>query len=274
MNRAGRMAGSTARGAAPGPTFKAITAIALGTLLEARRGRLPWVIAALAAAALGLSGFAGALALTEGDMLRTALLAALLRLTAAACVAVFAVLSAQGEAHGGGLQLLLAMAIPRCAYVAGKFAGLALLAAVIAAACGALLVLGAAPLQAGLWTLSLWCELLLAAGIGLMCALALPQPLPALAASAAFYLLARTAGALQLAALQTLRPGDAAQQWLARAFDAVSALLPRLDLYTRASWLIYGDGDINALLRIALQTGVALALLGAVALFDLHRKDV
>lgn len=252
----------------------AVMAIARGTLLEAWRGRLPWVMAALAAAALGIAGFARELALTEGDLLHTALLAALLRLMAAACVAVFAVLSTQREAQDGGLQLLLAMAVPRGAYVAGKFAGLALLAAAIAPACGALLALCATPLQAGLWTVSLLCELWLAAGIGLLCALALPHPLPALAASAAFYLLARVAGALQLAALHTLRPRDEVRQWLSRAFDAIAALLPRLDLYTRASWLIYGDGDAGALLRIAVQTGVALALLGAVALFDLHRKEV
>ncbi|GAB2838666.1 hypothetical protein GCM10027277_01940 [Pseudoduganella ginsengisoli] len=254
--------------------MKAVAAIARCTVLEAWRGRLPWVMAATLAAALGFAGFARQLALAEGDATHTGLLGSLLRLACAGGIASFAVLSVMREAQGRGMQLMMAMALPRGAYVAGKFAGLALLAAPLAFACGALLYVCASPGQTVLWTLSLLCELWLAAGFGLLCALALAHPVPALAATLAFYLLARVAGALQLAARHGLHPDDALRRWMALGFDAIAALLPRLDLYTRASWLIYSDGSWTALVAIAGQTAVYLALLGAAAMFDLQRKEL
>lgn len=254
--------------------MRAMAAMMRCTVLEAWRGRLPWVMAALAAAATGVAGLARQLALTEGGALHTALLGALLRLACAGGIAAFAVLSVMRESQGRGMQMLMAMALPRGAYVAGRFAGLALLAVPLALGSGMLLAAVAEPGQTVLWTLSLLCELWLAAGFGLLCALALAHPLPALAACAAFYLLARTAGALQLAARHSLQPDDALRHWMALGLDAIAALLPRLDLYTRASWLIYSDGNWAMLAAIAGQTAVYVALLGAVALFDLRRREL
>lgn len=252
----------------------AVAAMMRCTMLEAWRGRMPWVMAALAAAATGVAGLARQLALTEGDALHTALLGALLRLACAGGIAAFAVLSVMREAQGRGMQMLMAMALPRGAYVAGKFAGLALLAIPLALASGMLLAAVAQPGQIVLWTMSLLCELWLAAGLGLLCALALAHPLPALAACAAFYLLARTAAALQLAARHSLQPDDTLRRWMALGLDAIVALLPRLDLYTRASWLMYGDGSWAMLAAIAGQTAVYVALLAAVALFDLRHREL
>ncbi len=254
--------------------MSAVSAMARCTVLEAWRGRLPRVMAVLGAAAVGLAGFARQLALVEGDLVQTGLLGALLRLGAAGGIATFAVLSVMRETQGRALQVVMAMALPRGAYVAGKFAGLALLAAPVAAACGLLLAACATPAQALLWSVSLLCELWLAAGVALVCALALAHPLPALAASLGFYVLARAAAALQLAAHHSLQPGDSWRRPLALGFDAVAALLPRLDLYTRASWLMYGDGNWAALAAIAGQTVIYLALLSAVALFDLRRREL
>ncbi|MRV72738.1 ABC transporter permease [Duganella sp. FT92W] len=252
----------------------AIRAIGRCTVLEAWRGRLPWVMAALGAAALGIAGFARLLALAEGDALYTALLGALLRLACAGAIAAFAVLSVMRETLGRGMQMLMAMALPRSAYVAGKFAGLALLAVPMALASGVLLAVCAAPQQTVLWTVSLLCELWLAAGFGLLCALALAHPLPALAAATAFYLLARMGAALHLAAQHSLQPDNTLRHWLVLGFDAIATLLPRLDLYTRASWLIYGDATWATVASIGGQTALYLALLGAAALFDLRRKEL
>ena len=254
--------------------MNAVIAIARCTVLEAWRGRLPWVMAALGAVALGVAGLARQLALAEADLTHAALLGALLRLACAGAIGAFAVLSVVRESQARGMQLVMAMALPRGAYVAGQFAGLALLAALMALACGALLAACGAPGQVTLWALSLLCELWLAAGFGLLCALALAQPLPALAASLAFYLLARMAAAFQLAAQHGLQPDDQMRRGMALGLDVIAALLPRLDLYARASWLLYGDGGWAALAAIGGQTFFYLALLAAAALFDLRRREL
>lgn len=253
-----------------------VLTIARYTLLEALRNRLLWVLAALALGAVGIAGFLQELALTESRELQAALLAAMLRLAAVFVVAVFVVTSMVREAQDKGQELLLAMALPRAAYLFGKLAGYAALAALPALLSGALM-LACAPAQGGaqqaaLWTLSLLCELWLVAGFSLLCGITFTHALPALAAALSFYLLARMAGSLQLMAAHPARPRDTSQHWFGMGVDAIAALLPKLDLYTRTEWLVYGTGGWPDLAAIAAQTAIYLALLCGAALFDLYRR--
>jgi len=247
--------------------------IARYTLLEALRNRLAWLLLAAALGAVGVSGFLNELALTESGQLQAALLAAALRLAAVFLIATFVVTSMVRETAEGGLELLLALALPRAAYVLGKLAGYALLALAPALVFGALGLLFAPPDQAALWAASLLCELWLVAAFSLLCTLTLQQVLPALAAALGFYLLARLIGTLQL-----LGHGGAshagAQRIMGAGIDALALLLPHLDGFTRSDWLVYHNGDAAALLAIAAQTALYVALLAAAALFDLYRKNL
>lgn len=252
--------------------LRAALTIARYTALEALRNRLAWLLLAVALGGVGVSGFLDALALTESAQLQAALLAALLRLAAVFLIATFVVTSMVREASEGGLELLLALALPRAAYVLGKLAGYALLALAPALLFGALGLLFAPPGQAALWAASLLCELWLVAAFSLLCTLTLRQVLPALAASLGFYLLARLVGALQLLGHGASQAG--AQRAMGAGLDALALLLPHLDGFTRSDWLVYHNGDAAALLAIALQTALYVALLAAAALFDLYRKNL
>lgn len=254
---------------------RAVLTIARYTLLEALRNRLLWVLGALALGAVGIAGFLHELALTESRELQAALLAAMLRLAAVFVMAVFVVTSMVREAQDKGQELLLAMALPRAAYLFGKLAGYAALAVPPALLSGALMLACAPPhgtAQAAMWTLSLLCELWLVAGFALLCGITFTHALPALAAALSFYLLARMAGSLQLMAANPMRPQDSSQRWFGMGVDAIAALLPKLDLYTRTDWLVYGTGGWPDLAAIAAQTAIYLALLCAAALFDLYRR--
>ncbi|NHZ94835.1 ABC transporter permease [Massilia sp. CCM 8734] len=241
-----------------------IFTIATYTLLEALRNRLAWVLGLLAIGAVALGGFLGQLALTESGALQAALLAALLRVCCVLLVAGFVATSVVRETGDKGQELLLALALPRAAYVLGKLAGFALVALLPALLFGAMaLTLAPAPWCAA-WALSLWCELCIVAAFALLCVLTFGQVLAALAATLAFYVLARAIGALQAMAQ------DAAA--LPRiAIDALSAMLPHLDQFTRGEWLVYGGAQVAPLLA---QTAIYVTLLGAAALFDFYRKDL
>lgn len=243
-----------------------VFAIAACTVLEARRNRFGSVLALLAAAALAACGFLGQLALTETLQLQAALLAAMLRLGAVFLVAAFVIASLLREANDKGLELLLALPMPRAAWLGGRLLGFGLVALLPALLCGALAALFAPPGQAALWALSLLCELWIMAAFSLLCALTLSQLLPALAASAAFYLLARS-----LSGLQLLAHGRGA---IGTALDALALLLPRLDGFARTDWLVYHSASAAQLLPLLAQAAIYLALLGAAALFDLYRKNI
>jgi ABC-type transport system involved in multi-copper enzyme maturation permease subunit len=256
--------------------MRATLTIARFTLLEALRNRMLWLLLALMLGAVGLSGFLGALALTESRAVQAALLAAALRLAAVFLVATFVVTSMVREANDKGQELLLALALPRHVYLLGKLAGFAAVALLPALLFGALALCFAPPAQAALWAFSLLCECWIMAAFSLLCMLTLSQVLPALAAAAAFYLLARVVGTLQLLAhgADAAHGSEPGQALLARGVDALALLLPHLDNFTRTDWLLYHGGAGADLLAVAVQSALTLAVLTGAALFDLYRKNI
>lgn len=250
----------------------AIAAIASLSVQEALRSRLAWMLGALALGAAGLAAFLGQLALTDSAGTQAALLAALLRLCAAGLVAIAVAASIVREQADQGQQLLLALPIPRYAYVAGKLAGAALIALAPALLFGALSLRYAPPLACLAWSVGLLCELWIVAAFSLLCALTLGHLLPALAATAAFYLLARAIAALQLVAHSA--EGASAQQAAALIIDLLAALLPHLDRFAPGAMLVYHDTAIASLGPVLVQTAASVLLIGAATLADFYRKDL
>ena len=248
-------------------------AIAFDTVREAWRGRLLWLLAALAAGGFALSAFLGALALTETRQTQAALLAALLRLACAGIVAVFVVASIVREAHDKQAEMLLALPVGRGAWLLGRLAGFALLAVLVALPAGLLAATLADLAQAALWTAGLLCELWIVATFAAFCALGMGHAAPALCATAGFYVLARGAAVLQWLAHDAGRHApDAGQRFMAAGADAIAFVLPRLDAFARAEWLLYGTGTAAQLAGVLAQTAIYLALLAAACLVDLHRR--
>ncbi|WP_432377422.1 ABC transporter permease [Duganella sp. P38] len=248
--------------------------IARYTLLEALRNRLLWLVLIMMAGAVAVSGFLNELALTESRQLQAALLAAVLRLAAVFLVATFVITSMAREANDKGLELLMALPMPRAVYLSGKLAGFAALALLPAVLFGGLGLFFAPPAQAALWGFSLLCECWIMAAFGVLCMLTLSQVLPALAAALSFYLLARVIGALQLLGHGAATVQSGSQQALNAGIDGLALLLPHLDQFTRSDWLVYHSGTGAELGAIAAQTAIYVALLSAAALFDLHRKNI
>lgn len=245
--------------------------IARFTLVEALRNRLAWLLLAVALAALALAGFLGAVALTEGRQIQAALLAAGLRLACVFLTMLFVVGSLQREANERGLELLLALPMPRAAYLLGKLLGFFALALPPALLAGCLLLPFAPPARCALWAASLLCELWIVAAFAALCALGLRQGPAALAAGAAFYLLARAIAGLQAIGHGPYQ-GDGGRHWIAAGVDLLAALLPRLDQFTRSDWLVYHDPA--ALMPVLAQTAIYVSLLAAAALADLYRRAI
>ncbi|MET3105468.1 hypothetical protein AAKU58_000277 [Oxalobacteraceae bacterium GrIS 1.18] len=248
--------------------------IARYTLLEALRNRLVWLIVTAACAGIGLSGFVNELALTENHDVQLALLAAFLRCAAVFLIATFVVTSMVREANDKGLELLLALPLPRSGYLFGKMAGFAALALIVAGVFGLLTALLALPLQSLLWTLSLVAECWVMVLFCMLCVLTFNQVLPALSAAAAFYLVARSITALQLIGNQPGHDASASQEVIRVMVECLSAVLPHLDAFTKTEWLVYGTGSWHALGLLGAQALIYLLLLCGAALFDLYRKNI
>ncbi|HEY8608075.1 MAG TPA: ABC transporter permease [Noviherbaspirillum sp.] len=254
--------------------FTPIRLIARYTLLEALRNRMAWLFVAIAVVAVGLGGFLNALALTESRQIQLAVLAAFTRAAAVFALAAFIVTSMAREFNDKGLELFLALPLPRASYYLGKLSGFCLLAAIPAVLYGALAALLATPLQAVLWASALLCELWLVAAFCLLCVLSFTHVMGALAAVMGFYLLGRSIGALQLIAQASGEEGGWSQQVFRLVFDVLGAILPRLDRFTPTDWLVQSSGDWSALGALLLQGGAFLVLAVGAGLFDLYRRNI
>lgn len=248
--------------------------LARTTLTEARRGGLPWLAFGCLALAIGLAAFLSQVAVTESRELQAAFAAAVLRAGAAFLLAAHIAASLVRESNDKVLELALALPLSRSQYYLGKLAGFGACGACLAAAFCAPLLLWASPEAVALWGLSLAGELLLVGAASLFFAITLAGMLPALTATAGFYLLARSMAGIQLLARGPLAEESIAQSVARGAVDAVALLLPRLDAATRADWLIYS-------LPAPAEFGAALGslilystLLAAAGLFDFHRRNL
>jgi len=251
-----------------------IYTIAFYTLLEALRNRLTWLIVLIAFIAIGLGGFLNELALTESKQIQVALMAAFLRFSAVFLLATFVVTSMVRESNDKGLELLLALPLPRAAYLLGKLTGFAVLALIPALLFGLLTIFFTAPAQTAMWTISLVCELWIVAAFSMLCVLTFNQIMVALSAAMGFYLLARSIDTLQLIGNDPLAAHTASQQVIQFVVNACSAVLPHLDQFTRTEWLVYHTGNWSALSMLLGQSAIYFALLSGAALFDLYRKNI
>ncbi len=252
----------------------AAATIARYTLLEARRSGLPWLALGCIAAALALAAFVSQVAITEGLRLQASMAGALLRACAVFLLAAHVVASITRDANDKGIELTLALPISRPAWYLGKLLGFSACGGLLAIAFALPLLLWAGPAELAAWGLSLAVESALVAAASLFFASALAQVVPAIAATAGLYLLARA-----MAAIQAIASGPLAEQTfagkLARgSVDAVAYLLPRLDAVTRSDWLIYGAPAAIEYLQAICAMLLYFALLAAAGLFDFSRRNL
>lgn len=247
--------------------------IARFTLLEFRRTRTLWLVAAIALIGVVGAQFAGALALTDTRGVQAALLGSFLRWAAAGVMVLGVITSSVREFDDKVHELILAAPVPRYVWFAGKLAGYGGFAVILAglfALCATL----HAPVGAALaWGLALACELTILAAASLFALYTFRQVVPAASAVFGFYLLSRTVGAIQLLGHGPYVDGGA---WSTQAINGVIAtiafVLPDFGTFAASDWLVHGvEGSVFG--RLLLQTSSYLLFISGAALFDLYRKN-
>lgn len=256
--------------------FRPIYTIASYTLFEALRNRLSWLFIVVALIGLGLSGFVKELALTESRDIQVAIMAAYLRFSAVFILVIFVVTSITRESHEKGIELLLALAIPRASYLFGKLLGFNVLAICVASLFGVFLLFLNSPLQSLMWTISLILELCIMVAFSMLCVISFTQIMSALSATMGFYLLARSIAALELISRESQNETSLSQRVITVVIHGLSSVLPHLDEFTRTSWLIYESESSMSLtlLNLVTQTAICLTLLISAILFDFYRKNI
>ena len=252
-----------------------ITTIGRYTAFEALRTRVPATALLTLCLLLGASLFIRELAVTESARFQTGFYAAAARLCAVFITALYVLSSISREFNDKGLEMLLALDVPRSHYICGKLAGFMLVALALAVILALpLWVLAPAP-AVWLWTVSLAIELALVAALSLFCIVTFSQLLPAAGFVAACYLLARSLTAMRLMSANPVAGQDTLSHQVTRALvEGLGYLMPTLDRWTETAWLVNAAPDPSALLAIVTQGAIYIGLLAAATLFDFYRRSL
>jgi ABC-type transport system involved in multi-copper enzyme maturation permease subunit len=246
-------------------------------LLTALRDRLFATLLGLGALVYLVCGFLGDAALAEGNALSVSLASGAGRSLLVAGILVFTAFHVRRMAENRELETLLARPISRTGFVMAYGAGLSAVAVLLALPLG----LGLAffsPDWTGLalWALSLAFEAVIVAALGLFAALALETAVAAVLTAGGIYILARLMSVFVSIAESRLVASETQSSVLDLVvrllLQALSLILPRLDLYAQSVWLVHGAPPAATLLFILVQTAVYLPLLLLACVFDLRRK--
>lgn len=251
-----------------------VTTIARYTLLEAMRTRLPALVLATLLALLAASFFVEAISIAEGARLQTGFYAAGVRLCSVFIAALYVLVSVTREFNDKGLDVLLALDLPRSHYILGKLTGFLAIAALIAVAAALPLAWLAPPSAVLQWTCSLAVELAIVVALALFCIVTLNQLTAAASFVLAFYLLARTLTAIRLMSEHPLSGADTlSHQVIQFVVDALALVVPALDAWTQTAWLVNQRAPWSDLLELAALSALYVALLAAATMFDFYRKN-
>jgi len=251
----------------------AIRAIAAVVILEAVRGRMLWLMLALLLGGFALVQFTAQVAITESAQISSGAFAFWLRGASVFVVALFVLSSMLRDWSDKGMELVLALALPRAVYLYGRLAGYAVVALVCALMCTLALTIFISWQQALIWGATLALELLLVAALSVLCLLTLTHVTIGMSAVAAFYLLARSMDAIRLIGANPIAGGQSdAHMLMVAVVDGLAFVLPDLALFARAEWVFYANATLADFGYAAGQCAIYLVLLVAAAMFDLQRK--
>lgn len=251
-----------------------IASIARHTALEALRTRLPLTTAIVAGALLAASFFVREIAVTESIRFQAAFYAATVRFAMVFLAALYVIASLAREFQDKGLEIVLALDLPRAHYLLGRLGGFLVIALALSAVAGVPLFFLGDAMGAAQWSASLAMELAVVIALSVFCVVTFNQLMPAASFVIAFYLFARAITAVRLIGEHPIAGAEAlSHRVMASLVEALALVMPALDQWTRTEWLVEAPASWLALAAIGAHAALFVAIFGAGAVFDLYRRN-
>ncbi len=243
-------------------------------LKAAVKDRLVLACLALTVLTVSLSLFVGDAAIVEKSQFVVVYTAGGLRVLSVLAVVLFTAFYIQRSFAQRDVEYLLSRPLSRVSFLLSH-------AVALAVTSGALALLAGAAIAAlsyqnltwfhAIWTLSLFFEVMLMAYVALFFGMVLSSATLSTLAALGFYVLARMTG--QLLGIVHENAISWGRQFLGPVTEGISMLIPRFDLMTQSSWLIYGPQGHEGFLFLFAQSGVFALLVLSAAVVDLVRRQ-
>ncbi|MBP7710026.1 MAG: hypothetical protein KA100_03035 [Rickettsiales bacterium] len=244
-------------------------------LLAGIRDRLYIGLFVTLAASFSLSIFLGSTSFVEAQQTTAAYIAGSSRAILAIGMILFVCLSVARAFENKEVEFIISKSISReqfiLSYVIGFFVAAFLIFIPLVTAI--LIVTKANKFGLLIWSATLLSELMIIISFSLLASLILKNSFSAIMASFGFYIISRLMGVFVLAINLPQDIAQAKNQALGVSLKFLSALFPRLDLFTQSDWLSYGVSDSSNLKIILIQSLIYIPLMIFMAFHDFKKKQ-
>lgn len=245
-------------------------------LLTAIRDRLYVGLFIILIAAFGISAFLGETALTEKTQMAIAYTSGSCRMIFAVGMILFVCFHIRRSFDNKEVEFILSKAISRQKFIFNYLLGFILVALMILLPIIiVILIMGGSKSGLIFWALSLMFEMMIIITFSILAALILKSAVSAVLASLGFYIISRMMGffVLTIKMPESVTDFNSLQRILSSFLKILSFIFPRLDLFTKSDWLIYGISDFSGIIIIGIQSLIYIPLLIFMAFFDFRRKQ-
>jgi ABC-type transport system involved in multi-copper enzyme maturation permease subunit len=244
-----------------------------------------WLFIGLAAAillAVGMSFFLGGTALVEQMQMTIVYASGSSRVILIIGLIVFVCFHVRRAFDNREVEVILTRPISRSSFVFSYWAGFAILSFLVSVPLTLLLgILLDVNFQGLLfWGASLVFESFIVVAFALACSLILQSAVSSVFVSFGFYFISRMMGFFVAIIDKPSMVRDVSWSWIMENILTVSSMiLPRLDLFGKSKWLVYGVGsDVNLLLAdlipiFIVQSVIYVPLLLFMAIYDFKRRQ-
>lgn len=170
------------------------------------------------------------------------------------------------------MDVMLSRPVSRDQVVLSHWLGYSLISVLLVMPVLALLLLLGAGSATGLaaWTVSMIVELWFIVAFAQFCAFIMRSAVASVLASLAFYVLSRMIILFVMTAEHSLASHEI---WLvSQLLVWLSVIIPRLDLFAKTEWLLYGTDGLSTWMLFAAQGGLYIAIFLVACILDFRKK--
>ncbi len=244
-------------------------------LTACMRDKLILSVFVAAIIAISLSTFLGSTAIVEQDQFVIVFAASSLRFLLVAGLTLFIVFFTRRSIDQRDLEYLISRPVTKKDYVFSHILAFAVISFFFSMAIGGvLLAIGQSYFSEGyiLWIISLFFELMIVSSAAFFFAMVLSSAVSGTLATFAFYTFSRMVG--QVIGIATDPEMEGKFAFLSSITKTVSLFIPRLDLFSQSSWLLYGVENLSFSLTLIVVQGIVFCFLLAIAtLADLTKRE-
>ncbi len=228
-------------------------------------------------AALGISSLLGSTSLVEKSQMTIVYMSGSSRIILALGIILFVCFHIHRSFENKEVEFILSRSIPRYQFICSYLIGFILVAALIITPLALIMIMadGINKIGLGIWILSLFLEIAILVTFAILATLILRSVISAILATIGFYILARMMGFFVLTIKIPEKVSDIStvKNFLQAVLKVISTIFPRLDLFAKSDWLIYGIDNFASINLILLQSAIYIPLMIFMAFYDFNRKQ-